>query len=423
MSGTAVLGMQWGDEGKGKFTHLLAADADVVVRFNGGANAGHTIIHQGRRFATHLLPSGAFYPKVRCVLAAGMVIDLGVLTEDLAAVRNALGATPEVVLSENAHLVLPHHGIVEALAGSTKRLGTTARGIGPAYRDKAARTGVRVGDLRHPELLEERIATAISEARRAFPDAAELAALDAAAIARDERRLAAPFLDAIGDVSAMLEASLLRGELVLFEGAQGALLDLDYGTYPYVTSSCTTLAGIGTAIGLPIDAVDERIGIAKAYVTRVGAGPFPTEILDGKDAERLRGRGGEYGTTTGRPRRCGWPDLVALAHAARLNRPTGIAVTKLDVLSGEDTIYVCRAYEIDGKETTRFPLDPVLLERSRPVYEEIPGWQEDLTSLRRVSDLPQAARRLLEMMAEAADAPVQWASVGPAAEETIQTGF
>jgi len=423
MSATAVLGMQWGDEGKGKITHLLAADAHCVVRFNGGPNAGHTIIHQGQRYGTHLLPAGAFYRGSQCVLAGGMVIDLAVLREETQEVQAALGWRPALLLAENAHLILPYHRVVERLEGSAERLGTTRRGIGPAYRDKAARKGVRVGDLLHRKRLAERIATGLGAAQQAFPADPELAGLTADAIVDQLLDLAEPFLSTIGDATAAIAAAIDADRTVLFEGAQGALLDVDFGTYPFVTSSSTTLAGLATGTGLPSWAAEERIGVVKAYLTRVGEGPFPTELPGDEDAAELRERGGEFGVTTGRPRRCGWLDLVALRHAAQLNRPTALAVTKLDILAGEDRIFVCHRYDLDGRTVDRFPLDAARLSRCRPVYETLRGWDEPLSSVRSVDELPPSARSLLEIIAGAASAPVRLISLGPSPEETIRVGF
>jgi adenylosuccinate synthase len=423
MPATAVLGMQWGDEGKGKITHLLAADAQMVVRHNGGANAGHSIIHDGRRYGTHLLPAGAFYRGTRCVLAAGMVVDLEALTEEIGVLREALGWEPPLLLAENAHLILPYHRAVEALEGSASRLGTTRRGIGPAYRDKASRSGVRFADLRSRERLVEHLTVGLAAARRAHPDAEELAALSVDAMASTLLRLAEPHLDCITDVGIHIDAALRDGQRVLFEGGQGALLDVDFGTYPFVTSSTTTLAGISAATGLPSSAVEERIGVAKAYLTRVGEGPFPTEFVEEEHAASLRERGGEFGVSTGRPRRCGWLDLPALRHAARLNQPTRLAVTKIDVLSGEDPVRVCVAYELDGRRVDGFPLDVEKLRRCQPVYETLPGWEEPLAGDLTMDDLPPSARRLVEMMEEAAGAPAGFISYGPGPEETLRMGF
>lgn len=415
---TAVLGMQWGDEGKGKITHLLARDAAMVVRFNGGPNAGHTVIDRGVKFGTHQVPAGAFYPGTVSVLASGMVIDMRVLREEYDAISVHLGSRPEIIIAENAHLILPYHPLLEELEGSGKAIGTTRRGIGPAYRDRAARVGIRAGDLLAPDRLRARLAQRIELLVRSWPDAPAVSALDPEKMATELIEVAAPFLPSIGDAAGAIRAALARGEEVLFEGAQGTLLDVDFGTYPYVTSSSTTFAGLPGAIGVPNPQIARRIGVAKAYTTRVGAGPFPTEIA-GKLGEELQKKGGEFGVTTGRPRRCGWLDLVGLRHAVALNDPTALAITKLDVLSGLDEIKVCRAYRIDGEETTRFPLSVEDLSRCTPVYATLPGWREDLRSVRSPDELPRAARDYLEFISDALGVPIGIVSVGPAPEETI----
>ncbi len=419
---TAVLGMQWGDEGKGKVAHLLAASSQMVVRWNGGPNAGHTMFHAGVKFGTHLVPAGVFYPGVESVVATGVVVDLSVLREEVETISRHLGFTPKLILSESAHLILPYHRLLEDLEGSGAKFGTTRRGIAPAYRDRAAKAGVRAGDLLVPARLRERIDDRVGALRRAWPGVAEVGRLSAERLAEDLLKDAAPFLSSISDASGAIQDALAAGKEVLFEGAQGALLDVDFGTYPYVTSSTTAFTGLAAGTGVPDLRVERRLGIVKAYQTRVGDGPFPTE-LSGEVAERLRKEGGEFGVVTGRPRRCGWLDLVALRHAARLNAPTGIVVTKLDVLSGLQELRVCRAYERDGMETTRFPADAEDLARCRPVYETVPGWEDPLRGVRDYERLPAATRGYLDRIAEAAGAPVALVSVGPAPEETILTGF
>jgi len=347
-----------------------------------------------------------------------MVIDMAVLREEYAAIAAHLGRAPSLRIAENAHLILPYHRLLEELEGSGKAIGTTRRGIGPAYRDKAARIGIRAGDLRHPERLRARLARRIELLKRLWPGEEEVSALDPERMAGDLLSVSEPFGEAIGDAAGEIRGALSRGEEVLFEGAQGALLDLDFGTYPYVTSSATTFAGLGNAIGVPNPRVERRIGVVKAYTTRVGAGPFPTEIA-GPLGEELQRKGGEFGVTTGRPRRCGWIDLVALRHAVSLNDPTELAITKLDVLSGLDEIKVCRAYRLDGEEITDFPPDPDALAACRPIYETLPGWKEDLRGIRRRTALPTAARSYLEFIETGLEVPIRIVSVGPAPGETI----
>ncbi len=368
---TAVLGLQWGDEGKGKITHLLAASAAMVVRFNGGPNAGHTVIDRGVKFGTHLLPAGAFYAGVRSVIAGGVVIDLGILREEYDAVAKHLTAhgmsAPRLVLAENAHLILPYHRTLEDLEGSGAKFGTTRRGISPAYRDKAAHVGVRIGDLLRPQRLEERIAWRLELLRREWPNSDELRRVDARTIAREQIALGEPWIDGIADASLVVGEALREGVDVLFEGAQGTLLDVDFGTYPYVTSSTTLFAGIASSVGVDSGRIERRLGVTKAYQTRVGEGPFPTELGD-ETGERLRERGGEFGTTTGRPRRCGWLDLVALRYAVRLNGITELALTKLDVLDGLDELKICRAYRLGGRNAREFPLSGDGLADSRTLF-------------------------------------------------------
>lgn len=419
---TAILGMQWGDEGKGKITHLLARQADMVVRFNGGPNAGHTVIDRGEKFGTHLIPAGAFYPGVQCVLASGMVIDMAVLREEFETLTQHLGQAPQLLISEAAHLILPYHPILEELEGSGGHIGTTRRGIGPAYRDKAARAGIRMGDLRYPEKLRGKLSRRLDLLKKTWPKAPKISTLSAERLAAELLNNAQPFLGSIGDAAGAIRTALNQEREILFEGAQGALLDLDFGTYPYVTSSSTTFVGLSNAIGVPVTEDIHRIGVLKAYTTRVGEGSFPTELAD-EIGDRLRERGGEFGVTTGRPRRCGWLDLVALRHAAALNDPTGLAITKLDVLSGTKEIKVCRAYRLGGREITHFPLEEEELAQCEPIYEAFGGWEEELQTVREYKDLPQATRVYLEQISQALQAPTVLVSIGPAPEATITTSF
>jgi len=419
---TAVLGMQWGDEGKGKVTHLLAKDATMVVRFNGGPNAGHTVIDRGVRFGTHLVPAGVFYPDVLSVLASGVVIDLSVLRQEVEEISRHLGWRPRLLISEAAHLILPYHRLLEDLEGMAGTFGTTRRGIAPVYRDRAAKVGIRSGDLLSPPRLRRRLDERMDLLKRLAPRSPEIDALSGGGLAEELLRSAEPFLNSIGDAAGAIGEALARDEAVLFEGAQGALLDLDFGTYPFVTSSSTTFAGLANGIGVPLLRVDCRIGVIKAYTTRVGEGAFPTELVD-EVGETLRREGAEFGTTTGRPRRCGWLDLVALRHAAAFDAPTGLAVTKLDVLSGSEEIKLCRAYRLGGRETTRFPLAAEDLAECQPVYETVPGWREDLSGMREYDELPKEARSYLARIAEGVGAPIAYVSLGPSAEETIATGF
>jgi len=414
----AVLGLQWGDEGKGKMTHVLAETADVVVRFNGGPNAGHTVIDRGVKFGTHLIPAGAFYPEALSVLAGGMVVDLGVLRQEFDEITAHLGEAPKLLIADNAHLILPYHRLLEELEGSGAHFGTTRRGISPCYRDKVAHVGVRAGDLLRPDILVERIKRRLALLKRLWPASDALAAMTAEALVAEQLELANPLLGSIGDAAGVISAAMESGRRVLFEGAQGALLDVDYGTYPYVTSSSTTFAGLGSAIGIPNPAVTRRIGITKAYTTRVGEGPFTTE-MDGDLADAMRERGGEFGVTTGRPRRCGWLDAVAIRHAARINGATELALTKLDVLTGIGEIRICVAYELDGARIDTFPLSADVLERCVPVYERVAGWDEDLSAARSMDQLPEAARAYIERVEALTGTPAGIISIGPAPDQTI----
>ena len=415
---TAILGLQWGDEGKGKITHLLAREADMVVRFNGGPNAGHTVIDRGVKFGTHLIPAGAFYPGTVNVLASGMVIDLKVLREEMEMITDHTGRRPDLIIAENAHLILPYHRLLEELEGSGAHFGTTRRGIAPSYRDKAAKVGIRAGDLLRPADLEKRLERRLALLRRQWPESEEMQRFSSSDLAAEWLDLARPLLCVIGDATGAVRDALRAGKRVLFEGAQGTLLDVDHGTYPYVTSSPTTYAGLANSIGIPVPDVETRLGVVKAYGTRVGEGPFPTELRD-VVGEGLRERGGEYGVTTGRPRRCGWLDLVALRYAADLNAVTGIALTKIDVLTGFDELRVCRAYELNGREIERFPMSAEVLEACTPVYEDLPGWSASLDGVERAEDLPPEALAYVRRVEVAADCPVRAISIGPAPDQTI----
>ena len=415
---TAVLGLQWGDEGKGKLTHLLARDADMVVRFNGGPNAGHTVIDRGAKFGTHLIPAGAFYPGVVSVLAGGMLIDLDVLSQEIREVTAHRGEAPEVLLAESAHLILPYHRLLEELEGSGSHFGTTRRGISPAFRDKVAHVGVRAGDLTRPDELHRRIDWRLDLLKRMWPDSRDLQAMQAEDLVGALLVAAEPLLESIVDVTAVIREAIGSGRRVLFEGAQGALLDVDHGTYPYVTSSSTTLGGLATSIGWPSARIDRSVGVAKAYLTRVGEGPFPTE-LGGSDGQALRERGGEYGVTTGRPRRCGWLDAVALRHAVDLDGTTELALTKLDILTGLDEVKICTAYRLDGAEISTFPSSAAVLETCEPIYESHAGWTEDVRRAKHFADLPGAARAYVRRIEALCGVPAKYISVGPAPEETI----
>ncbi len=380
MSVVVVVGAQWGDEGKGKIVDLLTADADVVARYGGGANAGHTLVVGGQKTVIRLVPSGVLHSKPVCVLGPGMVIDPAVLLEELDTLvaRGAIDpAFSRVAISDRAHVVLPQHVLVDRLRESgPAAIGTTKRGVGPAYEDKVARRGIRMTDLLEPAGLAARIC----------------------------------------DTSDILHAARARGAHILLEGAQGTMLDVDHGTYPWVTSSTVLSGGGASGAGLAPTHIDRVVGITKAYTTRVGGGPFPTEMPEA-EAERLRKAGGEFGAVTGRPRRCGWLDMPVLRHATRFNGLTALALTKLDVLTGWDPIRIAVAYELEGR---RIELPPASgLDRVVPIYEDLPGWSEDLTGCRVLSDLPSATRAFIERVEALSGCAVAIASVGPDRAETI----
>jgi adenylosuccinate synthase len=422
--GTVVVGAQWGDEGKGKITDLLAERADAVVRFQGGNNAGHTIVRDGVTWKLHLIPSGILHRGTLCVIGNGVVIDPKVLTDELDELRRRRVDTGGLKISANAHLIMPYHMMLDH-AGEAKlgklQIGTTRRGIGPCYADKAARLGIRVQDLLDEKILKKKIVAALDPKRLSLRPYAKDPRLDLQTMTEEYLTYGHRLEQYITDTTALVHDQLRRDRLVVFEGAQGALLDIDHGTYPFVTSS-NPVAGaacVGAGVG-PKD-IDEVWGVTKAYSTRVGAGPFPTE-LDGALADELRERGGEYGTTTGRARRVGWLDLVALRYAARINSLTALVVTKLDVLSGFDRIKVCTRYRgAEGAEFDQFPYHQSVLHHTTGEYVELPGWTEDLSECHHESDLPTAAREYLQFMADCVEVPIALISVGPGREAVIWT--
>ncbi len=424
MPGIVIVGAQWGDEGKGKITDLLAERGDAVVRFQGGNNAGHTIVRGGETWKLHLMPSGILHRGKLCVIGNGVVIDPKVLTDELDELRRRGVDTSGLRISANAHLIMPYHMLLDH-AGEIKlgklQIGTTRRGIGPCYADKAARLGIRVQDLLDEKILKKKIVAALEPKRLSLREFAKHPSLDLQAMTDEYLTYGHRIKAYIADTTKLVLDRLDDGEMVVFEGAQGALLDIDHGTYPFVTSS-NPVAGaacIGAGVG-PRD-IDEVWGVTKAYSTRVGAGPFPTE-LEGSLADELRDRGGEYGTTTGRPRRIGWLDLVGLRYAARINSMTALAVTKLDVLSGQDTLCVCTRYRgAEGAEFDHFPYHQTVLHHAVGEYEELPGWSEDLRECRNEEDLPEAARDYLRFIADFVKVPVALIGVGPGRDEIIWT--
>jgi adenylosuccinate synthase len=419
-----VVGAQWGDEGKGKIVDVLAAEVDIVARYQGGANAGHTVDVAGDEFILHQIPSGILHPAKRCLLGNGVVLDVDQFFAELDGLEErGVDAEARVGISGRAHLLLEYHKRLDRASEhrrGVERIGTTHKGIGPAYEDKVARRGIRVCDLRHADRLETllRQAAASSNERLATAedDGVPVDALVESVLAARER-----VLPMITDVGEEIHQAIRQGRRVLLEGAQGALLDIDHGTYPFVTSSNTTAAGAATGTGIGPTAIDSVIGVVKAYTTRVGSGPLPTE-LHSELGDRLRTLGAEYGATTGRARRCGWFDAVVVRYAARVNGLTGLALTKLDVLDSFDEISVCTWYTIDGEHHDTFPDDLARLERAEPVLEIVSGWRADTSGARSVDELPTGARRYLRVLEELAGVPVEFISVGTRREQIIHVG-
>jgi len=426
MPATVVIGTQWGDEGKGKVVDLLAQTADVIVRFHGGNNAGHTLVVNGEKTVLNLIPAGILHKGRICVMGPGMVIDPAILVGEIDALRKRgyLGEDAWLRISEQAHLIMPYHRAIdharERLRGSGQ-IGTTGRGIGPAYEDKMARSGIRIGDLFDEQGFREQLHRNLEE-KNSYLEAL----LGGTPFVFDEihdqyclyRERLRPF---VTDTGVEVRASLARGKRVLLEGAQGVMLDVDHGTYPYVTSSNVVGSAAATGAGLGPRLINRIIGIAKAYTTRVGGGPFPTELTDAL-GDQLRADGDEYGATTGRPRRCGWFDAVVVRHAVALSSIDGLALTKLDVLTGVDPVRVCVAYEIDGRRTDLPPSTRRDWQRAVPVYEEHRGWKESLGSARTLDDLPETALRYIERLSALVEAPITLLSVGAGREQTIRVG-
>lgn len=431
---TAVVGLQWGDEGKGKIVDLLAADHDAVVRYNGGANAGHTVVVGDQKYALHLVPSGILYPGVMAVVGNGVVVDPEKLLEEIEGLEKRGVSTESLVVSSRAHVVAPYHKLEDEVrerlltgggkGGKDGSIGTTKRGIGPCYADKAQRSSaIRVGDLLRPEALREKLEIACRFKRTRLVDIEVGDSLDPAKLTERLSAVGEKLRPRVMDTTYLLHDLLGEGKRVLFEGGNATLLDVDHGTYPFVTSSNCTALGISTGTGVPGRRLDRVVGIMKAYSTRVGAGPMPTELKDAT-GDLLRKRGNEYGTTTGRPRRCGWLDLVAVRYAVMVNGVTELALMLFDVLAGFDELQVCTAYDIkraDGttERTERFPPDAVELEQVTPVYETLPGFGEEITGARGWDDLPAKAREYVEFVEKYLGVPVSIVSVGPGREQTL----
>ena len=421
MANTILVGAQWGDEGKGKIIDVLTENAEIVVRTQGGNNAGHTVYVAGTKYVLHLIPSGILRPHKTCVIGNGTVIDpLGLMKEIVGLRASGIKVGKNLLVSETAHVVFPYHRELDALREVRKgqgKIGTTKRGIGPCYGDKAARTGIRVVDLIRPDRLEELLKAKIkenNEVLRAF-GAKPLSFAKVFKEYRAAGEFLAPF---VTDTVVYLHHATQRKAAVLFEGAQGTFLDIDHGTYPYVTSSNTTSGGACTGSGVPPHRMERVVGVMKAYTTRVGEGPLPTE--DQMISDLLHGLGREFGATTGRARRCGWLDMVLVRYAAILSGFDDLAVTNLDGLDALDEISICTAYELDGQQITFPPSAPADWDRCKPVYEKLPGWKQDLSGIRKYSDLPTNARRYLDRMAELAGAKISLVGIGPDREQTLE---
>ena len=421
MPATIVLGAQWGDEGKGRVTDLFARDADYVVRYQGGNNAGHTIVVGDERFALSLVPSGVMYPHVTPVIASGVVIDPKVLLTEIDMLESRGVSASKLRVSGNAHLIMPYHRkldtVMERYLGRNQ-IGTTRKGIGPAYTDKYARTGIRVQDLFDPAIFRDKIEAVLVEKNKILTRVYNQLPMDSDEIVDEYIALSERLLPMVDDTSYLIWNALEQGKVVLFEGAQGTLLDVDHGTYPFVTSSNPTAGGAPIGTGIGPKAIDDVVGVAKAYISRVGSGPFPTELFD-EDGETMVRVGGEFGVVTGRRRRCGWLDLVALRYACRINSLTGLFITKLDILSEFDTVKIATAYESSGQTYDECPRQQRVLYNCTPVLEEFAGWKVDISDITDFEDLPKEARQYIEFIEEQTDVPVKWVSVGPERSQLI----
>lgn len=421
MPATVLVGTQWGDEGKGKITDLLADDMHVVVRFQGGNNAGHTVVDGAKELKLHLIPSGILYPHITPVIGSGCVVDPKVLLDEIDGLNERDVSTAKLLVSANAHVIMPYHRVLD---GARERrlgkaeIGTTRKGVGPAYTDKASRIGLRMQDMLDMKIFREKLDTALEEKNDLLTKIYGLAPFSADEICEEFAIYAGRLSSYIADVSFVLNKALDRGEHVLFEGAQGTLLDLDFGTYPFVTSSSPTSGGACVGTGVGPRRIDKVLGIVKAYITRVGSGPFPTE-LDDCIGQMLQDTGKEVGTTTGRLRRCGWLDAVILKYAVQVNGLSHLALTKLDVLSSLEKINICVAYEYKGKIYDRLPVHQTIFHKCTPVYEEVDGWQEPITDVTEYERLPAAARAYVERIEHMAGVPVELIAVGPRRNETI----
>lgn len=420
MANIVVVGTQWGDEGKGKIVDLLTEKSDLIIRFQGGNNAGHTLVVGEKKVVLHLIPSGILHPGKLCVIGSGVVLDPEILLEEIDALREkGYEVSPDTVaISDRTHVIMPYHRIIDTARDCTQGIGTTGRGIGPAYEDKARRVGIRVVDLINETYLQKKLDAAFEEKQEYVTRMLKLKPLDKDRMFEKLARMGARIKPYVRDVSVLLDAMMKQGKHLLFEGAQGANLDMDHGTYPYVTSSNTVAGQACVGSGIGPTAIDAVLGICKAYTTRVGGGPFPTELND-ETGERLRAFGGEYGATTGRPRRCGWLDLVALRHSIRLSAISHLAITKLDVLSGFETIKVAVAYRSNGTILENMPANLDMYTDLELVYDDLPGWEEPLNDIKAFGDLPENCKAYLAYIEGKLGVKAAIVSVGPKREETI----
>jgi adenylosuccinate synthase len=420
MSVTVLVGSQWGDEGKGKIVDILSEKYKIVARYQGGANAGHTVIIGDKKYILHLIPSGILRDDVICVIGNGVVIDPTALLEEIKILENnGIKVEGRLFISHNAHLIMPYHKLLDQISeGGETKIGTTGRGIGPCYIDKFARKGIRIVDLLDRTELEKKIRLNLKEKNELLKKVYEHEGLDVDKIVKEYLEFDQTIDKFIKDVPTFLNNAIAEGESVLLEGAQGTMLDIDHGTYPYVTSSSPTSGGASTGSGIPPTKIDSVIGIVKAYTTRVGNGPFPTELLD-NDGEKLREVGAEFGATTGRPRRCGWYDAFLVAYSQMVNGITSVAITKLDVLSDFEKIKVCVAYELNGKRIKYFPTSVEQLSAVKPVYEEIDGWNEDITNCTSYEQLPTKTIDYLNFIANHSEIKIDIISVGPKRRQTF----
>ncbi|KAB0671909.1 adenylosuccinate synthase [Oryzomonas sagensis] len=423
MANVVVVGAQWGDEGKGKVVDIYTEHADDIVRYQGGNNAGHTLVVGSEKVVLHLIPSGILHEGKRCIIGNGVVLDPEVFIREITKLKESGRISDDscLLLSESLHIIMPYHKQIdiarEAKSGD-KKIGTTGRGIGPCYEDKIGRRGIRLMDLLDKDIFTRKLREVLTEKNVILEKLLGEAPCDFDAILAEYSGYAEVLKKYVADTSLVLSKDLKAGKKALFEGAQGTLLDVDHGTYPYVTSSSTCAGGACTGSGVSPRDIHEIIGISKAYVTRVGSGPFPTELLDAT-GEQLRQDGGEFGATTGRPRRCGWFDAMVVRYAVRVNGLTGIALTKLDVLSDFDTVKICTGYTCNGRTLETLPASLELFEQCQPVYEELPGWKSDITGAQTYEDLPQKARDYVKRLEELAGCPIVLVSVGPRRDQTI----